>query len=105
MAAFCGIVFIHDLSLLLNKSSRLRNPLIFLGERTMDILTWHFLVFKLISVLYVLLYGLPLSIVSTGRTLNEDLYMTSYGWLIYSLGGVTIPILLIEVTKRLKHTV
>lgn len=105
MTAICGIIFIHDISSLLNKSSYLRKPLIYLGERTMDVLTWHFFVFKMISALYVLLNGLPLSIVSKGRTLNGDLYMAGYGWLIYTVAGVIIPILLVDFTKRLKHTV
>ncbi len=64
--------------------------LIFTGDHTMEVLTWHFLSMKLVSLLLIVLYGLPI------KQLSEFPVIESYahqGWWVIYLGvGVGIPV-------------
>lgn len=100
-AAVCGIVFILDLSMILNQSF-MRKPLVYIGEHTMSILIWHFSVFKIVSLIYVICHHMPVSTVGMGRTLNSGLYMHGYGWIVYSIAGVSIPLLVSYINSKLR---
>lgn len=100
-AALCGIVFVLDLSSVINNTI-VRIPFVYIGEHTMSILIWHFSVFKVVSLIYVLVYGLPIPIVGIGRHLDYSIYMQGFGWLIYSVAGVCLPILIPYFYSRYK---
>lgn len=68
------------------------NFLTYIGNNTMPILTWHFLSFKLVSLLFVILFQLP------WERLAEFPYIKVYafqsGWILYFIIGSLIPLLL-----------
>lgn len=64
--------------------------LIFTGDHTMEILTWHFLSLKLVSLLLIALYGLPIKQLSEFPVIEE--YARQGWWVLYLLCGVIIPL-------------
>ncbi len=72
---------------------RIKTFLIYAGNNSMTILTWHFLMFKLISLLLVCLYALPIIHLSEFPVIVE---CSKKGWWIVYVGvGVSIPLLLL----------
>ena len=71
--------------------TRLSKALTFVGNHTLTILTWHFLCFKVVTLLIILLYGLPIEQLSVLPVLEEQ---ASQGWwLLYTLAGVSVVFL------------
>ena len=66
------------------------------GSKTLYILTFHFISFKLVSLLKVWQYGLPMTELSSFPVIFG--YNTFY-WLFYSAVGVLLPILLWELNR------
>lgn len=65
--------------------------LIFTGDHTMEVLTWHFLSLKLVSLLLIAIYGLPVKQISEFPVIEE--YAHQGWWILYLCVGVGIPIL------------
>ena len=64
----------------------------FFGERTLQILTWHFLSFKIVSLIIIKLYSLPMERLAEFPVMIE--YAQSGWWIAYLLVGITIPLLI-----------
>ena len=63
---------------------------VYIGNNTLTILTWHFLSFKLISLIIVIIYGLPIARLGEHPTIEE---YAKLGWfLAYLLTGISIPL-------------
>lgn len=77
--------------------------LTYIGNNTMPILTWHFLSFKLVSALFIILFQLP------WEQLGEFPYMNVYahqgGWVLYFIIGVFIPLLLNHYINKIGVTI
>lgn len=69
----------------------------FIGDNTLTILTWHFLFFQLVSVIIVLYYHLPWSIMKGTHILVD--YTSSGWWLLYSIVGIFFPLILAYLNK------
>lgn len=69
-----------------------KNYLIYIGNNTITILTWHLLSFKLASVCIIAYYSLSLSYVGAFPAIEE--YARSGWFALYTLCGVIIPSLL-----------
>lgn len=66
--------------------------LLFIGNNTLSILVWHVLSFKVVSLLIVLLYGLPFYELGEYHVIYR---YADQGWLImYTLVGVFMPLLI-----------
>lgn len=93
ISAFAGTIMIFYIA---NKISMKNNLLarffVYVGFNTISILTWHFLSFKIVSLLIIYIYELPI-----GR-LAEFPVIVSYskdGWFcFYFLVGIFVPLLL-----------
>lgn len=59
--------------------------LCYVGNKTLYILTFHFLSFKLISLCYIKLNNLPIELLAQFPTLQ---YTNSYLWIFYSIVGI-----------------
>lgn len=79
------------------KASRL---LCFIGSHTMEILTWHFLCFKLVSFFIVEIYGLPLARIAEFPSISE--YTIKGWWGAYFLVGVFVPLIFPYLRKNTK---
>lgn len=74
--------------------------LTYIGDRTLGILTWHFLSFKLVSLLLVLIYCLPLSRLSEFPIIVE--YSHCGWWILYTITGVAVPLLIQKLLSKKK---
>lgn len=74
--------------------------LIFVGNNTLNILIWHFLCFKLVSFLIIHLYNLPIESLAEFPVLKE--YASQGWWLVYTLLGVTMPLLFTKIIMFFK---
>lgn len=69
---------------------RMTDFLRFVGMRTLPILTWHFLSFKLVSLLIIMIYGLPIERLAEFPVIQE---YTCQGWFIlYFVVGILVPL-------------
>lgn len=77
--------------------------LIFTGDHTMEVLTWHFLSLKLVSLLLIAIYGLPVKQLSEFPVIEE--YAHQGWWILYLCVGVGIPILGTYSYHRIKDSI
>ena len=72
------------------QETRISRFLIYTGCYTFNVLTWHFLSLKIVSLLLIFLYGLPI------KQLSEFPVIESYAhdgwWIIYFIVGVAVPV-------------
>ena len=62
------------------------------GDNSLTILTWHFLTFKIVSYIIIVLYDLPIEELAYFPRIEK--YSIMGWWVVYSIAGVTIPLLL-----------
>lgn len=70
-----------------------------IGKHTMTIFTFHFLAFKIVSLLIIALYGINYSRLSQFPVITD---IPSMWWGIYTLAGVFIPIICLLVFNKIK---
>lgn len=70
--------------------SRVTKFLVFTGDHTMELLTWHFLSLKIVSLLLVILYGLPIKQLSEFPVIET--YARNGWWIAYFIVGVSVPL-------------
>lgn len=73
--------------------------LVFVGSNTLDILTWHFLSFKLVSLLLIWIYGLPIARLAEFPVIEEFAYQG--WWVLYMVVGVAVPLLFVIVCLKI----
>ena len=73
----------------LNKYS-FSERLAYVGSKTLYILTFHYLAFKLISYMYIKINGMPIGELTSFPILES---VNSWMWIIYTIIGVSIPLL------------
>lgn len=72
--------------------------LTFIGNHTMPILIWHFLCFKLVSLVIILVYSLPVEQLAEFPVIET--HATRYWWLAYVFIGSTLPLLLDSIKEK-----
>ena len=103
LTAFLGTLMVFGLSRRLAVCENLiKRFLIFVGDNTLDILTWHFLSFKLTSLLLIWLYDLNFKRMAEFPVIEEYAYQ---GWWVLYLGvGLIIPLCISIAVKKFKKT-
>lgn len=81
-------LFFNISKVIANSTSRWKKFMVFVGDNTMTILTWHFLCFKLVSLLIIGVYGLPIERLAEFPIIEE---FSSY-WILYMMIGVFVPL-------------
>ncbi|MBP3843506.1 MAG: acyltransferase family protein [Prevotella sp.] len=99
--AMCGIFFTLSLSLLIEKT-KARNVFYLVGNETLIILALHFLCFKLVSLIKIWHYGYPIRQLAEFPVIETS---NSMYWIFYTLVGVSIPVCLQQVRKRLSASI
>lgn len=74
----------------------------YIGQHTLEILTWHFLLFKAVSFVIVLLNDLPIEQIAYFPTIQE--YSRHGWWLVYTIVGVITPITVVHLKTKIKQT-
>lgn len=64
--------------------------MVFIGDHTMEVLTWHFLSMKLVSLIIITIYHLPIKRLSEFPVIEE--YARQGWWIAYLIVGVAIPV-------------
>lgn len=75
--------------------------LIFAGNNSLTILTWHFLSFKVISLLIVLIYNLPFTQISEFPVILE--YSTSGWWIAYFVFAIASTLAIAYLKSYLEY--
>lgn len=68
----------------------------YVGGKTLYILTFHFISFKLVSLILIAYYGLPITRLSDFPVISV---LNSFSWIVYSIVGVIIPLILWEFSQ------
>ena len=63
----------------------------FIGKNTLNILTFHFLSFKIVSLAVIAAYGLPIKRLAEFPVLAHN---SSFLWILYTFAGVALPLLI-----------
>lgn len=95
----CATISFVAISNLIERYRMNNSKFVYLGEHTLIILALHFLCFKLVSLLKIYLYGLPLEDLSQFPVIFE---YNSYFWILYSIIGIFIPLLLENIYNNIK---
>ncbi|MBO7577381.1 MAG: acyltransferase family protein [Prevotella sp.] len=72
--------------------------LIYCGNHTLDILTWHFLAFKLVSLLIVMVFGLQFARLAELPVIHG--FSIIGWWILYTIVGISIPLLVRYLYER-----
>lgn len=101
--ALIGTLMVLCVSKLLSKQDNwLKHFLTFVGDNTLDILTWHFLSFKLVSLLLMFLFGLSIERLAEFPVIEEYAYQG--WWVIYLVIGVVVPLGVSLVKEKFVNT-
>ncbi len=76
---------------------RLAAFLDYVGKHTLQILTFHFLAFKLVSVIRIYVYDYDWDKLSQFPVIGE---INAIFWVVYVIAGVGLPLLGIELSKK-----
>lgn len=93
VTAIAGTIMVYALSKIWLPNDAIRKSLVYIGNNTLTILTWHFLTFKLVSIIIIWKYSLPVARLAEFPVIEEATY--KLWWVVYFLAGVLIPIFLI----------
>ena len=102
--SFIGWEFCFTISCLIKKV-KISSAIAYLGKNTMPIIILHFLSFKIVSLVGILIDGSPMFLLAAFPVLYED----GIWWIAYSLVGILIPIvfnyLYINVKNRIVNLI
>lgn len=92
ISAVLGILAVYHISKFILKIPRIQNIFIYIGENTLTVLTWHFLCFKLVSILIIFLYKLPMERLAEFPSITE---YSQKGWFVlYFFVGLFVPLIM-----------
>lgn len=93
ITAVSGTLAVFMISkIIVKKSKSINKSLTDIGDNTITILTWHMLSFKLVSLLIIALYSLPIERLAEFPTIEE---YAQQGWFVpYTIIGIAIPLIL-----------
>ena len=101
IASFAGWQFLYEIAFIIQRFSCISNVVACIGQNTMAVVALHFLCFKIISYIGVILNEQPLCLVAAFPVLYRD----NAWWVAYTLVGLFIPICLSILWKRFKWRV
>lgn len=89
ICAICGTIMTLNVSrYITSKEGWVKNILIYVGNNTLTVLTWHFLCFKIVSLIIIQLYNLPIEQLACFPIIPEY----ASWWLIYFVVGAGVPL-------------
>ena len=96
--AFLGIFISLLFAQLATKQNNIKDVFVYIGKNTMYILIWHMLSFKVVSLIKVWQYSLPMKALGQFPVIaaNNVLY-----WIPYSIVGVFLPLWFIFIQRKI----
>ena len=100
ISAIAGSVIVMKLSkYLVEKTHYLSDFIANIGNRTLEILTWHFLSFKIVSLMIIAYYDLPIDRLADFPVISP--YNVQGWWVLYFVIGVAVPVIGTAYTNKL----
>lgn len=95
ISAVAGILLTLDISIVMNSfHSAIKRPLYYIGNHTLEILALHFLTFRIVSYSYIQIHDMNIIYIAEHPVLTS-VHTPSYMWVLYSIIGVGMPIMLV----------
>ncbi len=94
-SAIAGTLMVFALCKWFNKitfAKRVVTIVTYIGDRTLDILTWHFISFKIISIIIIVVYELPIARLAEFPVIES--YAYNGWWIGYLIIGLVIPLII-----------
>lgn len=91
LTSLSGWFVLYGMSALIKNFTLLKNILIVIGRHTLSIVALHFLAFKTVEIIVVLVYGLPDFCLAAFPNLYGSV---GVWWIAYTIAGVAIPVIL-----------
>lgn len=92
ITALAGTLMVFAISkIILRNDTILKGSMIYIGNHTLEILTWHFLSFKLVSLLIIGIYCLPVAQLAEFPVIESYAYQG--WWIAYLWIGIIVPLL------------
>lgn len=100
MASLLGWFMLYSMSYFLKYIPAIKKPLLKIGERTLSVVIFHFLAFKLVAAVIAWYYGIPAFCIAAFPHLfgNRGLW-----WLAYTIVGVCVPVILNYFYHKVTH--
>lgn len=98
IVALIGVMGVLNIAI----KGKVQKILDYMGSKTLYLLTFHFLAFKLVSLIKIWCYGLPITELSSFPIIREQ---NTYFWILYSIVGVVLPIAIWEVVKHIQNEI
>jgi fucose 4-O-acetylase-like acetyltransferase len=89
LIAIIGLFIVYRLSSYMLNYSKIANLGCFVGNNTMTILTWHFLAMRMVSLVIIILFNLPIENLACHPVIDE--YSGKGWWIIYTIAGIILP--------------
>ena len=93
-----GWYFIYELSYFVSKIKRATNVLNYIGKNTMPILILHFVAFKLVNIIGVIVTKKDIMMISDFPVTFKD----GAVWIVYTFFGIAIPLLVSKIKCNIK---
>ena len=98
LSAISGTLLTIYVSKLIEKRiSIVKRTLYYIGNHTLEILSLHFLSFRLVSFLFTVIYEIDVIHIAEHPVIKNINIPHSYWWLIYAIAGIVIPLFLDKV--------
>ena len=92
VCAICGTVMTLNISqYIASKENWIKNLLVYVGNNTLTVLTWHFLCFKIVSLIIIQCNDLPIEQLACFPIIPEY----ASWWIAYFMIGAGVPLILI----------
>lgn len=103
ISAIAGSVMVMKLSKYFTEKTHYFSVFISnIGNKTLEILTWHFLSFKLVSLVIIACYRLPIEHLAEFPVMHP--YNVQGWWVLYLVTGIAVPLIGTVFTKGLTKT-
>ena len=98
IASYTGWQFLYEIATCINEIpyKKIKKVVLLMGQNTMAIVIFHFICFKLINYIIVICNNMPYFFIAAFPVL----YSNGIWWIIYTMVGIAIPVLLSEVWKN-----
>lgn len=95
VSAISGTMLILNISNVVERKCYIiKHVFYYIGNHTLDILALHFLSFRLVSLFFVLLYGINFSHVAEHPVIKDVSIFHAYLWILYCIVGLILPLLI-----------
>ena len=101
ISALFGTIAIYATSLWIKRCEKISIVFTFIGEHTLEILTWHLLCFKLVSLAIVVFYNLNVSHLADFPVIET--YSPLGWWTVYLFVGCGLPLITVLAIKYVKR--